>query len=128
MAGAGCSSAATTAKSRPSVDFRAYDLLLGEYLKVMTEPGQAVDTRFDYERLFTSDPERAALLRARAASMLMVSPATLSPRDRIAWGINTYNFLVIQTVTENLYDQRLTRGEVQGYRPWCAACGPASTR
>ncbi len=96
-------------------DYTDYQKLLDRYL-VRLEPGKpTTDTQFDYERLCIEErvpsTRRSVALAKIHDQLLAVDPATLSPADRTAWAINTYNFLVLERATLNLLVPRkkLTR-------------------
>jgi len=80
--------------------------LLQRYLKVLREKGKPWDSRFDYEQLYIDEgiwtKRRADGLGALHTQLLAVTPSELSPAERTAWAINTYNFLVIERMTLNL--------------------------
>lgn len=87
-------------------DYSGWRALLQRYLHVVQAKGKSWDSRFDYEQLFIDENiwnlHRADGLAALHTGLLSVSPATLTPRERTAWAINTYNFLVIERMTLNL--------------------------
>lgn len=87
-------------------DYSGYQALLQKYLKVIQTKGQPYDTRFDYEQLFIDEriwqTKRAEGLQTLHTRMLALDPASLSPAERLAWAINTYNFLVIERLTTHL--------------------------
>jgi hypothetical protein len=96
------------AKPRPpaladsaSFDARPLQRLLDDYLVVTSEPGAPLETRFDYAKLIP-DVLRDPRLRGIRDTLLRTSPARMSPRQRHAWAIDTYNFLVVQLVTQNV--------------------------
>lgn len=82
-------------------DYTAYQELLDEFLVVTSPKGAPLETRFDYSRLH-DQPGRYERLKRIYSQFARVDPETLEPRERLAWAINTYNFLVIRIVTDNL--------------------------
>jgi len=42
----------------------------------------------------------------------------MAPRTRLAWAINTYNFLVLDTVTEHLFAGWSRAGKCKGLRTY----------
>jgi hypothetical protein len=107
--------AATTASEpTPGPDFSGYQKLLDEFLSVTSTSGAPLETRFDYTRLYMSPDagERFVLIRKQ---LFDASPARLDPRARLAWAINGYNFLVIQAVTEHLFES-MQRSQHAGKR------------
>lgn len=105
--------AADTQTEEP--DFTSYQKLLDELLRTVSQPGTPLETRFDYEDFFVH-PNRDARLAEITAQLLAVPPSRMRERSRLAWAINTYNFLVLRTATENLYERRLAKGKVEGRR------------
>jgi hypothetical protein len=88
--------------------YRAYQALLNEFLTTMsTKP---LTTRLDYEALYIA-PGRHERLAGIRRDLLERSPSAMSPKERTAWAINTYNFLVIDAVTDNLFEKRMSRGK-----------------
>lgn len=88
-------------------DLTGWQSLLDRYV-VRSGDGKAqpFDTRFDYEQLYVDEgiwakrrSERLELVRAQ---LFAVQPALLEPRQRLAWAINAYNFLVIERATMHL--------------------------
>jgi uncharacterized protein DUF547 len=97
-------STAAAAKSKPPAaipDFSGYQELLDELLTVISAPGEALDTRFDYEKFYDMRGrfERGKRIRRQ---LLAIPPSAMDDRNRLAWAINTYNYLVIETATEYL--------------------------
>lgn len=82
-------------------DVSGVQALLDDYLTNLARPGAPVDTRFDYERLYDA-PDRRERLAAIRAALFAVPPSAMDPRTRLAWAINAYNYLVIETATTNL--------------------------
>ena len=87
--------------SRPSAatepDTRGYDALLAERLAVLGVNGRPAATAFDYTGLHAR-PEAMAGLRMIHDQLLAVPPSRMNSRERTAWAINLYNFLVIERV------------------------------
>jgi hypothetical protein len=87
-------------------DFRDYQSLLDKYVVRIGEKGQPLDTRFDYEQLYVDEKiwtlKRSPLLEQIHAQLLAAKPSAMKPAERLAWALNTYNFLVIEQVTVNL--------------------------
>ena len=107
----------TDPAARP--DFSAYQRMLDEFLSVISDRGQPIETRFDYMRLHRTSDWGGRFLRVRE-QLFASPPSEFDERDRRAWAINAYNFLVIQTITENLYEgmhRSLHRGTQVIYRP-----------
>ncbi len=95
--------------------FARYQALLADYLVVTSSPGQPLETRFDYVRLH-DNPGRFERMQRIRGELLDESPARMSRSERLAWAINTYNFLVIELATENLIDPNISAYlRVQGY-------------
>jgi hypothetical protein len=97
---------AAVAQAAAPPDYSAYQALLDQYL-VRTDPGSKTsDTRFDYEKLFLDErvwrTRHSERLEPIHAALLAVHPSELSPADRTAWAINTYNFLVIERAVMRL--------------------------
>ena len=88
-------------------DFSRYQKLLDEYLVVISQPGQPLETRFDYFRL-TGNRGRTEQLLSVHAGLAGVTPAKLAPAARRAWAINTYNFLVIELVANNVWSRHVS--------------------
>lgn len=82
-------------------DYSGYQSLLNDYVVVTSAKGQPLDTRFDYETLYDARGRRARMVQT-GAQMFAVPPSRMSPRERLAWAINAYNFIVLDVVTENL--------------------------
>ena len=95
----------------------SYQELLNGYLSTISKPGEPLETRFDYEELFILSGRDARLMRIHN-DLLQVPPSEMSPKARIAWAINTYNYLVLETVTQNLYESTVTRGKLAGRRAY----------
>ena len=113
-------------------DYSGWRDLLQRYVKVQAEKGKPWDSRFDYQRLYVDEgiitKHRADGLAALHDRLLSVRPSDLSPAERTAWAINTYNFLVVERMTLLLlvpgrklmrYDSPLQANTVDG--PFFAA-------
>lgn len=87
-------------------DYTGYAALLQKYLHVTSAKGQPYDTRFDYEQLFIDENiwtlKRAEGLATLHTQLLSVSPDAMTPRERQAWALNAYNFMVIERMTLRL--------------------------
>lgn len=77
--------------------------LLDRAVVVVSAPGAPLTTRVDYTTLATARDRDATLATVHAA-LLSVSPTALDDRARLAWAIDTYNFLVIERVVRQLSD------------------------
>jgi hypothetical protein len=99
---------ATVARAQ---DFSGYQALLDEYLIVTSKPGEPIATEFDYTRLYRN-PEHSKYFAGVRQQLFGVSPKTMDEKTRLAWAINAYNFLVIETVTDHLFEpvQRINKG------------------
>jgi len=101
-------SAATPARAEEP-DYSGWSDLLKRYIKVLHGApagggsGKSWDSRFDYEQLFIDEgiwtKRRADGLAMLHTQLLNVSPSDMTPAERTAWAINTYNFLVIERMT-----------------------------
>ena len=83
------------------IGYPGYQKLLDELLTVISAPGEPLDTRFDYEKFYDA-PGRFERCTRIKRELLAVPPSAMNPRTRMAWAINTYNYLVIEAITENL--------------------------
>lgn len=87
-------------------DYSGYQTLLKRYLREVSVKGKPYETRFDYEQLFIDEDiwatKRADGLAALHSQLLSVTPASMTPRERTAWAINTYNFMAIERMTLHL--------------------------
>ena len=96
---------ATGARSA-APDCSEYQSLLDRYLVRVDPRAKETDTRFDYERLYVDErmfqQHRSPLLERIHAGLTDVHPAELAPAERLAWAINTYNFLVLERATQFL--------------------------
>jgi hypothetical protein len=93
------SSSAPASSAR--VDYSLYQALLNERLSVTSAPGQPFETRFNYEGWHDEKgrADRAAKIRK---AFLAVSPRKMDRNTRLAWGINFYNYLVLEQATQYL--------------------------
>jgi hypothetical protein len=91
--------AAATPSATPS--FVEYQKLLDELLTVFSGKGEPLDSRFDYEKFYDQKGRYERLARIKR-ELLEAPPAQMDARTRRAWAINTYNYLVIETATNNL--------------------------
>jgi hypothetical protein len=84
-------------------DYSGWSDLLQKYIKVLHEKGKPWDSRFDYEQLYIDEgiwtKHRADGLMSVHGQLLSVPPSEMTPAERTAWAINTYNFLVIERMT-----------------------------
>ena len=97
--------AAAAPASRPSteaqIDYTPYQKLLNQHLSITSQPGEALETRFNYEG-YHDEPGRDARAASIRKAFLAVSPTRMDPRTRLAWAINFYNYLVIENGTQYL--------------------------
>jgi len=99
---------APAARSRAAAppDYAGYQGLLNRYVVPVDPHKPSGDTRFDYGQLYVDEHifrlHRAATLERIHAELLAVRPSQLVPADRLAWAINTYNFLVVERATLHL--------------------------
>jgi Protein of unknown function, DUF547 len=95
--------------------FARYESLLADYLVVTSAAGQPLETRFDYIKLHDNVGRFGRMSRIRN-DLLAVPLSKMSRPERLAWAINTYNFLVLELTTENLLDRNISAYlRVQGY-------------
>lgn len=87
-------------------DFGDYQSLLARYVVPVAEKGAPFDTRVDYEQLYVDEKiwtlKRSERLEQIHAQLLAARPSAMKPAERLAWALNTYNFLIIEHVTLNL--------------------------
>ncbi len=107
LAALACFAALTAAPARAAEpDYSGYQALLKQYIHVLGQKGEPWDSRFDYEQLFIDEriwqTKRAERLATIHTQLLSVSPPAMTPRERTAWSLNAYNFLVIERMTLNL--------------------------
>lgn len=91
----------TVTRAPRQPDASLYQSLLDEFLVVTSARGEALDTRFDYEKLYDARGRRARMVLALDA-LSAGRPSTMTPKQRLAWAINLYNYLVLHVATENL--------------------------
>lgn len=86
-----------------SPDVSGWQALLDRYLLRMGGKGQPAETRFDYEQLYVDEgiwtKKRSDRLEAIRAQLLSATPSAMGERERLAWALNTYNFLVVERAT-----------------------------
>ena len=82
-------------------DTREYQLLLNDYVVQTSAKGEPYDNRFDYERLYDAPGRRAMLVRIHS-QLFDVAASKMEPKERLAWAINGYNFLVLEVATTHL--------------------------
>jgi hypothetical protein len=92
-----------SATASASFDCSGYQQLLNEYLVVTSAPGQPLETRFNYNGLEARKDQGVKLASIRQ-QLLNVAPSQMKDQERLAWAINAYNFLMIQAVTENMFE------------------------
>jgi len=102
LAPGGVRAAATPAPA----PFPEYQALLDQYC-IRTGGGKtAFDTQFDYQQLYSDEQlwksDKSARLDRIHAELTDVRPSTMSPAERLAWALDTYNFLVIERITRHL--------------------------
>jgi hypothetical protein len=71
-----------------------YQQLLDRVVKVTSARGAPLETRVDYDRLVIAEPLRKSVRH----HLLAAVPSRMDERTRLAWAINTYNFLVMDEV------------------------------
>ena len=107
----------------PTPDFSGYQQLLDELLTVISEPGEPLDTRFDFEKFYDMRGRFERCKRIRR-QLLAVPPSAMEDRHRLAWAINMYNYLVIETATEYLLVPERGRLRYMGPRDIKTPMGP----
>lgn len=90
------------------LEYRGYQELLNEHLWITSEPGEPLETRFNYEKFFDERGRAERAFRIRR-QFLSVDPGRLDARNRTAWAINFYNFLVLEQLTDQLLVPRAHR-------------------
>lgn len=85
-------------------DYSGWQALIDRYLLWANgAKGQPSETRFDYEQLYVDEGIWASKHSMRLAKiheqLFAVSPSALEPRERLAWALNAYNFLVVERAT-----------------------------
>jgi uncharacterized protein DUF547 len=81
---------------------RADQAFLQRWVTVVSSSGTPLATRVDYEGIAARRDRDRMLAEVRTA-LLSVDPATLDDRARLAWAIDTYNFLVIERIVQHLH-------------------------
>ena len=104
-------------------DVSGYQQLLNELLTVISAPGEPLDTRFDYEKFYDMRGRFERCKRIRR-QMLAVPPSAMDERARLAWAINLYNYLVLETATEYLLVPDRGRLRYKGPRDIKTPMGP----
>ena len=96
---------ATTARAEEP-DYSGYQDLLRRYVRVIGSKGKPWDSRFDYEQLYIDEKiwtlRRADGLATIHSQLLSVTPSTMTPAERTAWALTTYNFLALERMTLHL--------------------------
>jgi len=92
--------AAAETPPAPSVAPLLYAQLLQRYVVPAAGEGEAAESRFDYARFHAWEGQEE-FRRGLRVTFLSVDPGALDAETRVVWAINTYNFLVIDLVTEN---------------------------
>jgi hypothetical protein len=90
-------------------DFSAFQRLLNDYLSVTSAKGKPLETRFDYIRFYRDSTRAQRFLECRR-QLLAVPPSQMDRKTRLAWALNTYNYLVIETITNHLWRRVERRG------------------
>lgn len=84
-------------------DYSGWQALLDRYLVRVGGKGVPAETRFDYEQLYVDEGiwtrKSSARLESIRAQLLAAEPSRMDARARLAWAINTYNFLVVERAT-----------------------------
>lgn len=101
--------AARRAVARPTPpEWPLYQELLDDHLWTTSEPGEPLETRFNYEKFYDERGRAERCYRIRS-QFLSVDPAKLDAKRRLAWAINFYNYLVIEQITDHLLIPGKTR-------------------
>jgi hypothetical protein len=87
--------AAPAPTSSTTPRFTAYQRLLDRSIRAVSQRGAPIATRVDYVQLAR---QGRPWIVAAENELLSVAPSRMSPRARLAWAIDTYNFLVIRQV------------------------------
>ena len=97
---------ASSTPAAPKPDYSGWQLLLSRYCLSLPGKSPLQDTRFDYEQLYVDENiwtlKRSDRLARIRAQLLATPPSALEPRERLAWALNTYNFLVVEQATLHL--------------------------
>ena len=87
-------------------DYSGWEALLKQYGRVVSPKAGPWDSRFDYEQLYVDEKiwtqHHSETLERVHTQLVNVSPADMTPAERTAWAINTYNFLVIERLAMHL--------------------------
>lgn len=98
-------STAAPAGAEPA-EISGWQALLDRYVVTVSTPKQPLDTRVDYATAFMDDDMfnhvEARRLKAVRAQLLAVPPSRMTREERLAWAINTYNFLVFERIAANV--------------------------
>lgn len=90
----------------PAFDISGWQALLDKYCIRLGGKDGPLDTRFDYEQLYVDEKvwtlKRSDALNAVHAQLSTATPSTMTPSQRLAWAIDTYNFLVVERATMHL--------------------------
>lgn len=86
-------------------DFSEYQRLLDEFLSVVSAPNTSIETRIDYMRLY-AEPDRKERFARIREQLFQIAPSSMDARSRLAWAINAYNYLAIETATNHLFESR----------------------
>lgn len=89
------------APTGPQPSFERYQSLLTQYVTIEAPPDSGLQTAFNYEYWFDEKgrDDRAQQIRA---DFLAVSPSQMDRTTRLAWAINFYNYLIVETATSHL--------------------------
>ncbi|MFN8587238.1 MAG: hypothetical protein U0704_05495 [Candidatus Eisenbacteria bacterium] len=97
---------AHSAPASPRPEVAEWQSLLDQYCIRLPGKAPLQDTRFDYEQLYVDEKiwtlKRSERLERARQQLLSVNPATLTPHERVAWALNTCNFLVVEQMTLHL--------------------------
>ncbi len=89
-----------------SPDYSGWQRLLDRYCVMSSTRKQPFDTMMDYGRCFTDEKQftggPAQTLDAVRMQLLAVPPSRMNRAERLAWAINTYNFLVFDRIARNV--------------------------
>ena len=114
---------AGAAATATAPDYSGYQQLLNELLTVTSVKGAPLDTRFDYEKFHDMRGRFERCKRIRR-QLLQAPPSGLDERTRLAWAINLYNYLVLETATEYLLVPERGRLRYKGPRDIKTPMGP----
>jgi hypothetical protein len=100
-----------------SPDYSGWQALLTKYVVVDGGTRKVpLDTRVDYGQVFMDEDQfsegPARRLDEVRAQLLAVPPAQMNREERLAWAINTYNFLVFDRIARNV----VVKGKKQLWR------------